>query len=151
LKTWNAKVFGNVERNNRKLFEELQAFNTIEGSRALVDGELLKKSEIVSELERCSLLDEVSWRQKSRVTWLKGDKCTKFFHSIANSNRRYNSMDSLLIGDSISSDPAEIGKHMVQFYQDLFSEKHSWRPWLYDLSFDAILESEASWLERAFE
>jgi hypothetical protein len=151
LKTWNAKVFGNVERNNRKLFEELQAFNTIEGSRALVDGELLKKSEIVSELERCSLLDEVSWRQKSRVTWLKGDKCTKFFHFIANSNRRYNSMDSLLIGDSISSDPAEIGKHMVQFYQDLFSEKHSWRPWLYDLSFDAILESEASWLERAFE
>jgi hypothetical protein len=119
LNTWNAKVFGNVERNNRKLFEELQAFNTIEGSRALVDGELLKKSEIVSELERCSLMDEVSWRQKSRVTWLKeGDKCTKLFHSIANSNKRYNSMDSLLIGDSISSDPTEIGEHVVQFYQD---------------------------------
>jgi hypothetical protein len=86
------------------------------------------------------------------VTCLKeGDKCTKFFHSIANSNRRYNSMDSLLIGDSISSDPAEIGEHVVQFYQDLFSEKHSWRPRLDDLSFDAILESEASWLERAFK
>jgi len=93
-----------------------------------------------------------SWRQKSRVTWLKGgDKCTKFFHSIANSKRRYNSMDSLLIGDSISSDPAEIGEHVVQFYQDLFPENHSWRPRLNDLSFDAILESEASWLERAFE
>jgi len=86
------------------------------------------------------------------VTWLKeGDKCTKFFHSIANSNRRYNSIDSLLIGDSISSNPAEIGDHVVQYYQDLFSEKHSWRPRLDDLSFDAILESEASWLERAFE
>jgi len=30
-------------------------------------------------------LEEVSWRQKSRVMWLKErDKCTKFFHSIAN-------------------------------------------------------------------
>jgi len=152
LKTWNTKFFGNIERNKRKLFEELQTFDTIKGSRALVEGELLKKLEIVSELERCSLLEKVSWRQKSRVTWLKeGDKCTKFFHSIVNSNRRYNSMDSLLIGDSISSNLAEIGEHVVQFYQDLFFETHSWRPRLDDLSFDAILESEASWLERAFE
>jgi len=33
LKIWNEEVFGNVERNKRKLFEELQAFDTIEGSR----------------------------------------------------------------------------------------------------------------------
>jgi hypothetical protein len=59
LKTWNVEVFGNVERNKRKLFEELQA-DTIEGSRASVEGELLKKLEIVSEIERCSLLEEVA-------------------------------------------------------------------------------------------
>jgi len=59
LKTWNVEVFGNVERNKRKLFEELQA-DIIEGSRALVEGELLKKLEIVSEIERCSLLEEVA-------------------------------------------------------------------------------------------
>jgi hypothetical protein len=44
LKKWNEEVFGNVERNKRKLFEELQAFNTIQGSRALVEEELLKKT-----------------------------------------------------------------------------------------------------------
>jgi hypothetical protein len=64
---------------------------------------------------------------------------------------QYNSIDFLWIGDSISSDPAKISEHVVQFYQDLFSKKHSWRPRLDDLSFDAILESESSWLERAFE
>jgi hypothetical protein len=152
LNTWNVEVFGNVEGNKRKLLKELQAVETVEGSRALVEEEIQKKLEIVSELERCLLLEEVCWRQKSRVKWLKeGDKCTKFFHFIANSNRRYNCIDSLLIGDSISSNPAEIGEHVVQFYQDLLSEKHSWRPRLDDLSFDAILESEARWLERDFE
>jgi len=71
LKTWNVEAFGNVERNKRKLLEELQAIDIVEGSRALVEGEIQKKLEVVSELERCSLLEEVSWRQKSRVTWLK--------------------------------------------------------------------------------
>jgi hypothetical protein len=79
LKIWNEEVFGKVERNKRKLFEELQTFVDIEGSGALVEEEIQKKTEIVREIERCSLLEEVSWRQKSRVLWLKeGDKYTKY-------------------------------------------------------------------------
>jgi hypothetical protein len=86
------------------------------------------------------------------VLWLKeGDKCTYFFHSIANSNRRYNSLDSLLIGDTQSSDQTEIGVHIVQFYQKLFTEQCRWRPMVDGISFDFVLESEASWLDRAFE
>jgi len=119
-KKWNEEVFGNVEKNKWKLFVDLQAFDTIEGSRALVEEELLKKTEIVSEIERCSLLEEVSWRQKSRVMRLKeGNKCTKFFYSIANSNRRYNSMDSLLIGDT-PYNQIEIGEHIVKSIKSSF-------------------------------
>jgi hypothetical protein len=97
-------------------------------------------------------LEEVSWRQKSRVLWLKeGDKCIKFFHSIANSNRRYNSIDSLLIGDALSSNKTEIGDHVVGFYQKLFHEPSRWRPRVDGISFDSISDVDASWLERAFE
>jgi hypothetical protein len=46
LKKWNEKVFGNVERNKRKLIEDLQAFNVIEESRALGE-ELSRKAEVV--------------------------------------------------------------------------------------------------------
>jgi hypothetical protein len=77
-------------------------------------------------------------------------KCTEFFHSIANSNRRYNSIDSLLIGDT-PSNQTEIGEHVVKFYQKLFTEPCRWRPMVDGISFDSILESEARWLERAFE
>jgi hypothetical protein len=46
--------------------------------------------------------EEISWRQKSRALWLKGgDKCTKFFHRVANSNRRSNSIESLSVNGSI--------------------------------------------------
>jgi hypothetical protein len=86
------------------------------------------------------------------VLWLKeGNKCTKFFHSIANSNRRYKSLDSLLIGDTQSSNQTEISVHIVKFYQKLFIEQCRWRPLADGISFDSILESESSWLERAFE
>jgi hypothetical protein len=147
LKKWNEEVFGTIERNKRKLMEDLQVFYDVEESRALGERELLRKAEVVRELERCSLIEQVSWRQKFRLLWLKeGDKCTKFFHSMANSNRRYNSLESLLIGDNLSSNQTKIGKHIVKFYQKLFTEPSSWRPMVDGISFDSILESEAFWL-----
>jgi hypothetical protein len=135
LKKWNEEIFGNVERNKKKLFEDLQALNAVEESRVLIEEELLKKAKLVRELEKCSLMEDVSWRQKSRVMWLKkGDKCTRFFHSIDNPNRRYNSMDSLLISNTPNQ--TEIGEHIVKFYQTLFTKLCRWRPMVDGLSFD---------------
>jgi hypothetical protein len=46
----------------------------------------------------------------------------KTTRTIANSNRRYNSIDSLLICGRLSSNQAEINKHISQFYQKLFTK-----------------------------
>jgi hypothetical protein len=46
LKKWKEEVFGNVVRNKRKIFEDLQAFDPVEESRALVEEELLRKAEV---------------------------------------------------------------------------------------------------------
>jgi hypothetical protein len=94
-------------------------------------------------------MEEVSWRQKSRVLFLKeGDKCSEFFHTIANSNRRNNSIH-LLIGGRLSTNQVEISEHIGQFYQKLFTKRCCWRPLVDGLSLDSILEFEDCWLERS--
>jgi hypothetical protein len=83
-----------------------------------------KKEEEEEERKESTLMKEVSWRQKSRPLWLReGNKYTEFFHKMAYSNRRKNSIDSLLIDGTISTNQSEICEHMVQFYKKLYIEQ----------------------------
>jgi hypothetical protein len=97
-------------------------------------------------------MEEVlSWGQKSRVSWLEeGEKYTKVFHTKANSNKRKNSIGSLLIGGSINTNQTEIRQHIGQFNHKLYTEECSWWLLVDGLSFDSILEPEASWLGGDF-
>jgi hypothetical protein len=67
---------------------------------------------------------------------------------MANSHRRYNSIDSLMIEGNLSNNQAEISEHIVKFYQKLFEEQCQWRLRVDGLVFDQILDHEAGWLER---
>jgi hypothetical protein len=152
LKKWNEQVFGNVEYRRKVLLEELNALDNLEEGRGLDAEEKIRKSTVVCELEQVTLQEEISWRQKSRALWLKeGDRCTKFFHRVANSNKRFNSIESLSVNGSVSSDQATIRNSAVQFYETLFSEPYCWRPRLDGLDFNSIEVAEAQFLELPFE
>lgn len=102
LKRWNDEVFCNVERKKKLLLEELHVFYVLEERRALSTEEEMKKAKIVSELNRSTLMEEVSWKNKSRVLCLReGDKSTKFFNILANSNRKRKTIDLFLIDGTI--------------------------------------------------
>jgi hypothetical protein len=69
---------------------------------------------------------------------------------MANSNRRFNTIDSLHINVSLSSNPAAIREHAASFYESMFAETMTWRPKLDELDFEALTEVEASSLEAPF-
>jgi hypothetical protein len=152
IKKWNSEVFGNVGARNKAWAEELKLLDSYEEDRGLSEEEKERRRGLISDLEASLLQEEICWRQKSRIRWLKeGDKCTKFFHQVANANRRFNSIDSLSVNGSPTSDPDIISSHIVNFYEYLFSEPISWRPRVDNLEFEVLSVDEAASLEDPFE
>ena len=121
-------------------------------SRGLMEDEKVKMDDMSRELENTLLCEEVRWRQKSRALWLKeGDSNTQFFHKVANSQRRYNRVETLRSDGVLSHDPNEVKEHIVQFYRNLYSKQSNWRSRMDNQAFSSIDEEEKVWLERYFE
>ena len=77
---WNRREFGNVERKKKQLLEELKKLDAKEGDFGLTDGEKGHRAALRSQVEHLLSLEEISWRQKSRILCIKeGDNNTKFF------------------------------------------------------------------------
>ena len=60
--------------------------------------EELEANEAKGDFKKWALMEEISWRQKSREVWLReGDRNTSFFHRMANSHRRRNCLSKIKI------------------------------------------------------
>ena len=93
LKAWNKEVFGNVETKKAEALYRVGCWDNIEKERELSLEEFEERVIARDDYKRWSLLEEVSWRQKSRELWLKeGDRNISFFHKMANSHKRRNAI-----------------------------------------------------------
>ena len=66
------------------------------------------------QVEHLLSLEEISWRQKSRMLCIKeGDDNTKFFHKMANTHKRYNHLSFLEVDGVIYEDEVEMATQVV--------------------------------------
>ena len=153
LKKWNETEFGNVTfKKQEGLWSKLNVLDAKEETRRLTAEEKLFQVNLHTNIEKLTLLEEISWRQKSRVLHLKeGDANTRFFHRMANSNRKNNGIESLMVNGTLSSNQGMIADCITHFFMNLYFEHQVVRPFPNVLVFPMIFGDNADWLERPFE
>ncbi|XP_060964042.1 uncharacterized protein LOC133033349 [Cannabis sativa] len=90
LKTWNKTHFGKIQQ---QVADAKKTLDRIESSNNM---QIAEFDEARAKLNEALSREEILWRQKSRVAWLKeGDRCTKFFIASTVIRRRKNFIQTL--------------------------------------------------------
>nr|XP_023926603.1 uncharacterized protein LOC112038023 [Quercus suber] len=111
-----------------------------------------RKIEIKAKIESLASLEKISWRQKSRALFLKeGDNNTRFFHMLANSHRRANTMRGVEVDGIMYKAESNIQDQVVGFYKSLYQEPEDWKPTVDGLDFASLDEFDRLSLEREFD
>ena len=120
----------------------------MEKERELVLEEREERTKAREEFKSWAVLEEISWRQKSRELWLKeGDRNMSFFHRMANGNRRRNCLRKISINGGRLDKEAKIKEVLVDAFKNLLSTLRDWPPSLLELPFNEIESEDASKLE----
>jgi hypothetical protein len=136
---WNKEFFGNVKVRKKALLEEIQTLDDLKEERELATDERDRKENATNDLAKVALMQEISWRKKSRATWLKeGDNNTRFFHCLANSHRRHNFISSLCIDSNATSEMELIKESITRYFSNLLTKSALWRPSLDGLEFPCL-------------
>lgn len=95
-------------------------------------------------------MEEISWRQKSRVNWLKErDKNTLPFHNIANMKNSINSISRLKINEEWETNKTQIRNCNVEYFKVL-SKPFPDRLDFEGIEFDGISMDQQRWFVRPF-
>jgi hypothetical protein len=124
LKHWNINTFGNIFQGIKDAENRLAKIQRIFISGAQTV-ELMKEEENLQlQLEQRRKQEEILWRQKSRVQWLKeGEKNTKFFQRTMIHRRHINRITHLEDEqDNLIREHTHIEEELNRYYQNLLTE-----------------------------
>eukprot|EP00253_Pinus_taeda_P002455 PITA_02455 len=124
LKEWNKNEFGNIFKAKGEVEKKLKEINQI----LIIEGYTEERKEIAESLQhewenRC-LQEEIFWRQKSRIQWIKeGEQNTKFFRRSTIAHRNNNRIVKLTDHHGVERNThEEMEEVLVQHFQRIAEE-----------------------------
>lgn len=122
LRTWNWEVFGDVHRRVDTDLADLVSLQHDISISGGSDADYAKECELQANLSESLRLQELFWKEKSRLRWLsEGDRNTRFFHTICRARRTRSSITLLRDGNQVFQDPLAVQNHIVDYYTKLFT------------------------------
>jgi len=79
-----------------------------------------------------------------------GNCNTKFFHRVANSRRKFNVIKSIVVEGELHVDDSSVKGAILQFYEKLYHENFTSRPFLARISYSSINLEDVGELEKEF-
>lgn len=148
IKNWNKVEFGKVEAHKNGCLKNLEMLDARDQLGIISNAKKIEREEVCRRYTDWLRLEEISWRQKSRVQWLKSmDNNTRFFHQIMNHRAKINDKSRLLINGEWVNDRDHIVASISERFNNLFTDPFPNRPWLHGVDFDMILVEQRSGLE----
>lgn len=119
LGSWSSQVFGSVNKEIKLLKTRLE---DLQKSDFIGNQEYIKT--ISSRLDEILLREEIMWKQRSRINWLReGDQNTRYFHRKASGRSKKNKISRLKRADgSFAIDEEEILSKTHLFFNELYTE-----------------------------
>ncbi|KAJ9678120.1 hypothetical protein PVL29_022881 [Vitis rotundifolia] len=152
LKEWNKSSFGVLIERKKSILIDLANYDFMEQGGGLSPELLTQRALRKGELEELILREEIHWRQKARVKWVKeGDCNSKFFHKVANGRRNRKFIKELENESGLMLNNSEnIKEEILRYFEKLYASPsgESWR--VEGLDWSPISRESASRLESPF-
>ncbi|KAL4351250.1 hypothetical protein GQ457_06G036320 [Hibiscus cannabinus] len=95
--------------------------------------------------------DEREWLQKSRLKWFEaGDKNTRYFHIVASTRRRKNSIDKLSVGSRVVTKPEKIKAEVEDHFQKIYNNVNTIKAEHLNCNLKVLSVEDANKIEEPF-
>ncbi|RVX23461.1 Transposon TX1 uncharacterized 149 kDa protein [Vitis vinifera] len=139
-------------KGKKTILDEIANIDVIEQEGVLSFDLSAQRVERKWELEELILREEIHWRQKAKVKWVKDGDCnSKLFHKVANGRRNKNFIKFLENERGLVLDNSEsIIEEILLYFKKLYSSPpgESWR--VEGIDWSPISEESASRLDSPF-
>lgn len=119
---WNRHSFGKVQKQLHKAKQHMVMLHERGYLGANREEHELARDEVQKWLEG----DEIMWRQRSKVLWLKeGDQNSKYFHMKASQRRRKNKLVKLQDDNEFWHESERRDRVIIDYFKNLFTSSNS--------------------------